>query len=407
MTSHKWQFTPRFRRQAFGWKSDLPIKRLKEALSEIKLVAKKEPVLAAEGAITLLEKLSPALEHVDSSSGAVGAAVNATIDSLVPLIVKAPADDQMRNAWLERLWHALQNDDVPYIERLGDYWGDLCVTPERSSFWVDAFLPTVKSLWSTKSSGYVFFKGVTPCLSAMYRAGRYDELLTLLDAAPFKWWHDRRWGVKALVAMGRNAEAIEYAEESRGLNVSGGDIAQACEAILLDSGEVDDAYERYALDANQRSTYLATFRSITKKYPQKRPETVLRDLIESTPGAEGKWFSAAKDAGLFAIASELAMSGSADPRTLIRAARDFARSQPEFALRCGLAGLRGIALGQGYEVTSADVREAYAAVTEAGPLAGTSKQDIDTKLREIIALDRSRNLFMENALSHVVPTRRR
>jgi len=42
----------------------------KEALAEIKQVSKKEPVLAAEGGVLLLEKISPALEQVDSSSGA-------------------------------------------------------------------------------------------------------------------------------------------------------------------------------------------------------------------------------------------------------------------------------------------------------------------------------------------------
>lgn len=57
-TAYKWQFAPRFRR-AFGWKSDTPIQRIKEALAEIKAVAKKEPVLAAEGAVLFLEKLAP------------------------------------------------------------------------------------------------------------------------------------------------------------------------------------------------------------------------------------------------------------------------------------------------------------------------------------------------------------
>ena len=50
-TAYKWQFAPRFRRNAFGWKSSTPILRIKEALTEIKTVAKKEPVLAAGGAV--------------------------------------------------------------------------------------------------------------------------------------------------------------------------------------------------------------------------------------------------------------------------------------------------------------------------------------------------------------------
>jgi hypothetical protein len=33
MGAHKWQFAPHFRRHAFGWRSDMPIQRIKEAVS--------------------------------------------------------------------------------------------------------------------------------------------------------------------------------------------------------------------------------------------------------------------------------------------------------------------------------------------------------------------------------------
>lgn len=86
MTAYPWQFRSHFRRHAFGWRSATPIQRIKEAVSEIKQVARKEPVLGADGAVMLLEKLSPALEQVDSSSGAIGSAVNRAIETLVPII---------------------------------------------------------------------------------------------------------------------------------------------------------------------------------------------------------------------------------------------------------------------------------------------------------------------------------
>ena len=89
MSAHAWKFAPRFRRNAFGWRSDKPIQRIKEAISEIKQVARKEPVIAAGGAVSLLEKLAPALEAVDSSSGAIGSSVNRAIDALVLIIAKA------------------------------------------------------------------------------------------------------------------------------------------------------------------------------------------------------------------------------------------------------------------------------------------------------------------------------
>ena len=113
------------------------------------------------------------------------------------------------------------------------------------------------------------------------------ELLALLDKAPFKWWHDRRWGVKALSAMGKKAEAIRYAEESRGLNDPGWQIAQACEEILLSSGLLDEAYRRYAIEANQGTTNLATFRAIAKKYPHKQSEEILLTCSQRLAPASG------------------------------------------------------------------------------------------------------------------------
>ena len=112
MPAHKWQFAPRFRRHAFGWRSDTPMLRIRQAIAEIKAIAKKEPVLAAEGVVIFLEKLSPALEQVDSSSGAIGSAVNRAIDTLVPLVAKAEVEQKIRQRWLERLWKAVEDDGI-------------------------------------------------------------------------------------------------------------------------------------------------------------------------------------------------------------------------------------------------------------------------------------------------------
>ena len=383
-SAHKWQFAPRFRRHAFGWRSDTPIQRIKEALSEIKQVARKEPLLAAEGAVTLLEKLSPALAQVDSSTGALGSAVNKAIDTLVPLIVRADVRPKLRQRWLNRLWQALQDDEIPYLDLLGDYWGELCVTPELASHWANEFMPVVESIWSLAAPGHGYFKGTSACLASLYAAGRFDELLALIDRAPFKWWHNRRWGVKALAAMGKKAEAIRYAEDSRGLNDPGWQIAEACEAVLLSSGLAEEAYRRYAIAANQGTTNLATFRAITKKYPHVPPEQVLQDLIAGTPGAEGKWFAAAKEAGMFELAAELAHTSPTDPRTLTRAARDFATEQPLFALNAALSALRWIARGHGYEITGADILGAAHALQQACTQAGLDEHALPAMLAPIL-----------------------
>jgi acyl-coenzyme A synthetase/AMP-(fatty) acid ligase len=61
--SHRWEFRARFRKHAFGWRSQPAVLRIKEAVSEIKRVARRDPALAAEGAVMFLKRLSPALEN--------------------------------------------------------------------------------------------------------------------------------------------------------------------------------------------------------------------------------------------------------------------------------------------------------------------------------------------------------
>ncbi len=386
--AHKWEFKARFRRNAFGWKSQPAITRVKQAVAEIKKVAKKDPVLAAEGAVVFLERVSPALEHVDSSSGAIGTSVNNAIAELVPIIAKAPADAKTRDSWLERLFDAYQDDGIPYIEWLGDHWGTLCASKEVASAWADQLVDGVKFAWSPDPSLRGFFKGTTNCLSALVAAERYDDVLALLELAPYKMWHYRQYGVKALTAKGKKAEAIRYAEEGRGLNDSPVAIARACEEVLLSSGLVDEAYQRYGLVANQAGTYLATFRAVAKKYPHKAAKEILANLVETTPGDEGKWFAAAKDAGLYEEALDLASQTPCDPKTLTRAARDFATNEPAFALGAGFLALEWLIEGYGYEVTGADVWAAYSSTLAAAEHLGSSAE-AKKRIREMVAAERA------------------
>jgi hypothetical protein len=62
------------------------------------------------------------------------------------------------------------------------------------------------------------------------------------------------------------------------------------------------------------------------------------DLIE-TRGERGKWFAAAKDAGLLDVALLCARDYAAAPATLVRAARDFAAKEPKFAAEVGVIAL--------------------------------------------------------------------
>jgi len=109
---------------------------------------------------------------------------------------------------------------------------------------------------------------------------------------------------------------------------------------------------------------------VVKKYPHKPKTTILTDLVAHTPGEEGKWFAAAKSAGLFEDAIVLANRSPCDPKTLNRAARDFVDKNPNFAIEAGITSLRWLVDGYGYDITSADVLAAYTHTMNAAPMAG-------------------------------------
>jgi hypothetical protein len=335
------------------------------------------------------------LEHVDSSSGAIGTAVNKTIVALVEVIASAPAELALRERWLDRLFEAHAADQVPYIEQLTDHWGELCASPELASKWADQLLSITRLALGPDEEHRGHFHGASACLSALYAAGRFDELVELLDAERF--WPYRRWAVKALAAQGKKAEAIRYAESCRGPWTSDLDVDGLCEEILLSSGLVDEAYRRYGLTASRASTYLAWFRAVVKKYPHKTAPEILADLVDLTPGEEGKWFAAAKAAELFDEAIALANRSPCSPQTLTRAARDFADTNPAFAVEAGMAALGWLVAGYGYEITSRDVLYAYSYTVEAAEVAGCAEETL-RRIRDLVAKERVGSSFVIETL---------
>ena len=402
-SKHKWTFLARFRAGAYSWKSSkLACQRLREAVSEIKKVAKKEPDLAAEGAVRLIEKLWPALEHVDSSSGALGSAVNKTLDQLLPAIINAPVDANTRQKWLERLWQAMEDDGVDYLGPVGDRWGEVCGSVDTANQWVENLMATLRSCWADPNPGN-YFHGATACLSCLLVAERYQDLLDLLalDRKPF--WHYRRYGVEALLSMGKKSEALQYAEASRGLNQPDSAIDQACEEILISSGLHDEAYRRYGLRAAQGNSYLARFRVVAKRYPMRDASEILADLVATTPGDEGKWFATAKELELYELALDLTNLSPCDPKTLTRAARDNLDPAPEFALGSALAALRWLSEGWGYEVTSVDVIEAYDRAMDAATRLNRA-DDVTEQIRQLVeATDDGARQFVRQALRARIP----
>lgn len=395
---HKWIFPARFRANAYGWKaSRLACQRLREAVSEIKKVGKKDLVSGAEGAVRLIERLWPALQHVDSSSGALGAAVDNALESLIPIVIDAPADAKTREKWLARLWQAMEDDGVDYLSPVGDRWGEICGSIDVARKWADDLVSTLRLCWTDPSPGS-YFHGATACLSSLLVAGRHQELLDLLELERHPMWYYRRYGVEALLAVGKKAEAVKFAEASRGLNQPDSMINHACEEILISSSLHEEAYQRYGLSAAQGNSYLARFRLVAKRYPMKDKTEILTDLIKTTPGEEGKWFATAKQLKLYDLALQLADQSPCDPKTLTRAARDFLETEPEFALGSALAALRWLSEGWGYEVTNVDVIDAYDLAIAAA--AKSSSDDVLGQIQTLLEANQGAgNSFVRQSLS--------
>ena len=376
--SYPWVFRAGLRRNAFGWSGTRKaIERLNEAVGEIERVARTDPALAGEGAVLLLEKLSPAVNQIDSSSGALGNATSGVVEVMVPLIAAAPVPRRVREKWLERLFNAIQEDDPPYIESLSEHWGALCAGPALASQWADQLLPLVRHVLADRRSGtYAYSKSGTLCYSALFHAGRFDDLLALLALDPKPYWRDQKWAAKALAARGDVDGAVNLMEGLRSPYAPDMAVSAVAEQLLLDAGRVDEAYARYGVRATSANTHIATFRAIAKRYPGFEPRRILGDLIASTPGEEGKWFATAKTLKQYDLALALAKRAPVDQKTLVRAARDHVKSQPAFALEVALLALYWMARGEGYEVTGADVGAARDyAVAAAGTLGPGARID--------------------------------
>ena len=98
------------------------------------------------------------------------------------------------------------------------------------------------------------------------------------------------------------------------------------------------------------------------------------------------------------MAIELARRSPTDPRTLTRAARDFASKRPEFAIEAGLTALHWMARGHGYELTGFDVHAAFDAVMQAALGAGLDEPQIKAQVRQMIEVQPAVLNFVQKIL---------
>lgn len=379
--THKWAFKPGMRAGAYSWKSSAKaIDRLKSASSEIRAVARTDLTVAAEGIIALAQRIWPAFEHIDTSSGALGNAVRRTLEDLLPILIEAPADEKTRAKWLEQLREAIEDDGVDYLAPIADRFGQIAAYPQLMNLHADCDLDMIRAAWADHARFSHVTTG-TLTLSCLLEAGRYDELMALLALKKTSLWFDMKFGAEALLRQGHEDQALAFAEAL--LKVDGRqwghhDIAQFCEGILVRQGREDDAYRRFGLPTASGNTYLAMWRDLVKRYPDLDARMILVDLIESH-GSKGKWFAAAKTAKYLDLALDCAAHSDAAPATLIRAARDFAIKEPAFAAQVGLHAIAHLLAGRGYEPSPLDIDEAVTHVMASSARIG----QWDAVLREL------------------------
>ncbi|MDX2484257.1 MAG: hypothetical protein QNK42_11430 [Pseudodonghicola sp.] len=358
--THKWAFKPGMRAGAFGWRgSAKATQRLKSASTEIRSVRRNDPVIAAEGVVALAERIWPAFEHIDTSSGALGAAVRRTLEQLLPILIEAPADEPTRAAWLERLRQAILDDGVDYLAPISERFGEIAGFSALQNTHADRDLDLVRAAWSDHAR-FSHVPTATLTLSCLLEAERHEELLSLLAERKTRLWFDEKFGAEALLRQGREDGALARATallEGDRQPWGHRDIAQFCEAILLRQDKADEGYHRFGLPFASGNTWLAMWRDLVKRYPDRDPRGALVDLI-ALHGRKGKWFAAAKTAGHLDIALDCASDPEAAPATLIRAARDFAGKDPAFAAQVALHAISHLLAGRGFDANPLDIDDA-------------------------------------------------
>ncbi len=102
-TRHVWAFEQHFGTGALSQRKELATEHIEHAVIEIKRTAETDELLAAEGAVLFLERLSPRIDQIEGTAWKVNTSVFRAVEALSPMIAAAPAEEDVKNLWLERL----------------------------------------------------------------------------------------------------------------------------------------------------------------------------------------------------------------------------------------------------------------------------------------------------------------
>lgn len=172
-----------------------------------------------------------------------------TLEELLPVLIEAPADEKTRAKWLDQLRAAIMDDGVDYLAPIADCFGKISAYPSLMNLHADRDLDIVEAAWSDHAR-FIHVPTATLTLSCLLEAGRYDELLALLDREKTRLWFDEKFGAEALLRQGRGDEALSRAEAmllDQRRQWGHVEIAWFCERILVSQGREEEAYQRFGL----------------------------------------------------------------------------------------------------------------------------------------------------------------
>jgi hypothetical protein len=131
------------------------------------------------------------------------------------------------------------------------------------------------------------------------------------------------------------------------------------------------------MNGKHRCAFSARFRRHAFGWRSQPAITRIREAVSEIK-------KAVRSPGLYREAIELANRTPCYPRTLARTARDMAVKEPQFDLEAGIAALRWLAEGYGYEITRMEVWQAYASTMKAADRAGCRIETLE-RIRRLLA----------------------
>lgn len=372
-----WTFTKRFRSGAFGWRSSrLACERLREATTELRAAAAVDPIRAADGAVLLCERLTPALQNVDSGSGALGRSTNEAVAVAIELLRRAPATVEVRRRWLQRLFEAFTDDGFGYLHDLGEAWGDLCVDDALAHEWLEALFGLCRTTLADPSPG-TMFSGLVPCLSVLRRLGRHAVVVDLL--APLPSYHPmQQERASALAALGRTDEAVAAAMAAQPPNQA------LLERILREAGRAEEAWRGYGRLRPLHGQAAAHFRRVVADYPTLPPARLLRDLIETSPGDEAMWLASAVELGEHDLAIQLVQKSPANLATVLRIVEQQLDRAPRLVHAIALQTLRWIEGGRRGGATAENARVLVVGMLTAAQRLGLPPDEVVRSLATLL-----------------------